>query len=169
MGLFLKHTSLWTVAANKTTMNDNGKTTRFVNDPIANRLSAPEKKLVRPAISYTRAGASALLFVIACFFVTYAVTVALQKSLWVSFEAFMQCFFVVCLISFAFCLKFMLVWFIRLYQRYAKSETRLRCCFIPSCSEYAILAIKKYGAIIGTIKTISRLRRCRPPGGEDYP
>ncbi|MBU5417691.1 membrane protein insertion efficiency factor YidD [Anaerobutyricum soehngenii] len=66
-------------------------------------------------------------------------------------------------------MKYILIWFIRVYQRYAKSETRLRCCYTPSCSEYAILALKKYGLVIGSIKAFKRLLRCGPPGGIDYP
>ena len=58
---------------------------------------------------------------------------------------------------------------IRLYQRYADAETRLRCRQTPSCSNYGILAIEKYGAIWGLWKTIQRLKRCRPPGRADYP
>ena len=36
-----------------------------------------------------------------------------------------------------------------------------RCRFYPSCSEYGVLALKKYGFIKGCQKTISRVRRCR--------
>lgn len=66
-------------------------------------------------------------------------------------------------------LRYIFIWLIKIYQRYASAETRLRCCMIPSCSEYAILALKKYGAIIGGVKTFRRLLRCHPPGGIDYP
>ncbi|MBR1734542.1 MAG: membrane protein insertion efficiency factor YidD [Alphaproteobacteria bacterium] len=37
-----------------------------------------------------------------------------------------------------------------------------RCKFYPTCSEYAILAIKKYGFFIGIIKSIVRILRCNP-------
>lgn len=74
------------------------------------------------------------------------------------------------LLQFVLCLRYILIWSVKVYQAYAKAETRIRCCFTPSCSDYAILAIKKYGAVIGGIKTISRLQRCHAPnGGEDYP
>lgn len=44
------------------------------------------------------------------------------------------------------------------------------CRFIPTCSTYMIMAINKYGLIIGIIKGIKRLIRCKPPnGGIDYP
>lgn len=43
------------------------------------------------------------------------------------------------------------------------------CRFTPTCSEYAIQAINKYGPIKGLIKTIWRLLRCNPfnKGGWD--
>ena len=43
------------------------------------------------------------------------------------------------------------------------------CKFNPSCSEYAILALKKYGVIWGGMKAIWRVLRCNPwsYGGRD--
>lgn len=56
------------------------------------------------------------------------------------------------------------------YKAFAPLEVRQQCRFIPTCSTYMILAIKKYGLIIGVIKGIRRLFRCKPPnGGVDYP
>jgi putative membrane protein insertion efficiency factor len=58
----------------------------------------------------------------------------------------------------------------RIYQRYAKEKIRRRCVYSPSCSEYMILSIKKYGAFKGFKKGIKRLKRCHPPhGGIDNP
>ena len=78
-------------------------------------------------------------------------------------------FVILSIATFLIFLKKILIWLIKVYQNRAKFETRLRCCYEPSCSEYAILAIEKYGAIPGAIKTIKRLKRCHPPGGVDYP
>jgi putative component of membrane protein insertase Oxa1/YidC/SpoIIIJ protein YidD len=51
---------------------------------------------------------------------------------------------------------------IRLYQRYAPEDVRRRCLFKPTCSEYGILAMEKYGVVIGLIKLYDRLvLRCR--------
>ena len=62
------------------------------------------------------------------------------------------------------------IWLVHLYQSKASDATRLRCVFTPSCSEYMILAVEKYGAVIGVVKGIKRLMRCHAPnGGEDYP
>lgn len=63
-----------------------------------------------------------------------------------------------------------IIWMVHLYQNKASDETRLKCVFEPSCSEYMILAVNKYGVIRGLYKGIRRLLRCHPPnGGQDYP
>lgn len=57
-----------------------------------------------------------------------------------------------------------------LYQRYAPLSLRAACVYQPSCSQYMILAVEKYGPFRGVVKGIKRLLRCHPPhGGEDYP
>ena len=42
------------------------------------------------------------------------------------------------------------------------------CRFVPTCSEYAIQAIKKYGSLKGTYLAIKRILRCHPWGGSGY-
>ena len=59
---------------------------------------------------------------------------------------------------------------VRIYQRYAPESLRRACVFEPTCSQYMILAVEKYGAVKGVIKGVKRLSRCHPPNaGEDYP
>lgn len=59
---------------------------------------------------------------------------------------------------------------VKIYQRYAPDSIRNRCRFEPSCSEYMILAIEKYGFLKGVRKGIHRLKRCNVHGGGyDYP
>jgi putative membrane protein insertion efficiency factor len=43
-----------------------------------------------------------------------------------------------------------------------------QCRYEPSCSQYAIDAINKYGAIIGGWKALKRICRCHPWGGRGY-
>lgn len=69
----------------------------------------------------------------------------------------------------AFLAKKAVIWCVKVYQHYAPDHVRLRCVFEPSCSEYMILAVEKYGVIKGVIKGIGRLLRCHLPGGIDYP
>ena len=40
-----------------------------------------------------------------------------------------------------------------------------KCVFVPSCSEYAVQAVTKYGAAKGLALTVRRLLRCRPGNG----
>ena len=62
------------------------------------------------------------------------------------------------------------VWLILVYQRLAPDELRLACVFEPSCSEYMLTAIDKYGPFIVIIKGVKRLLRCHyPNGGIDIP
>ena len=57
-----------------------------------------------------------------------------------------------------------------LYQKYAPETMRRSCLFTPSCSEYMLLAVEKYGVVVGVYKGIRRLLRCHQPnGGVDYP
>ncbi|MFT3994185.1 MAG: membrane protein insertion efficiency factor YidD [Dysgonomonas sp.] len=42
------------------------------------------------------------------------------------------------------------------------------CRYTPTCSEYAIQAIKKYGPFKGLILAIKRIGRCHPWGGHGY-
>ncbi len=43
------------------------------------------------------------------------------------------------------------------------------CRFTPSCSEYAVQAIRRHGGVRGARMAMARIARCRPgvPGGED--
>lgn len=59
---------------------------------------------------------------------------------------------------------------IKLYQRYAPASLRNKCRFEPSCSEYMILAVEKYGLIKGVQRGVERLKRCNIDGGGfDFP
>jgi putative membrane protein insertion efficiency factor len=42
------------------------------------------------------------------------------------------------------------------------------CRFHPSCSQYAIDAIDKYGPARGSWRAVKRICRCRPWGGKGY-
>ena len=58
---------------------------------------------------------------------------------------------------------------IRFYRRNI-SPLRPPCCrYIPTCSQYALEAVKKYGALKGSWLALRRLLRCHPfhEGGYD--
>ncbi|EGB0933350.1 TPA: membrane protein insertion efficiency factor YidD [Escherichia coli] len=67
-------------------------------------------------------------------------------------------------------MKFISIQAIFLYRRFAPQSVRGRCRYEPSCSTYAILCIRRFGAFRGWLLAIRRIRRCRPPnGGRDLP
>ena len=151
------------------------KIPHYINDPVINRLTAPENKLYRPIINFKKAIIVTVGTVIGTMIMAYIVSLLVRYLGLFGWEkmgqlqVFVNTYRITQLLVLLLTLKYILIWFIRVYQRYAKSETRLRCCYTPSCSEYAILALKKYGALIGSIKAVRRLLRCGPPGGIDYP
>ena len=60
----------------------------------------------------------------------------------------------------------LLIKFYRLFISPLKPPT---CRFVPTCSEYAIVALEKYGVIKGLSLTVKRILKCHPfhPGGYD--
>jgi len=65
--------------------------------------------------------------------------------------------------------KTVLVGLIRFYQRFISPLTGPSCRFHPTCSNYALEAIQKYGAVKGSWLAAKRIGRCHPfhPGGYD--
>ncbi|ADO45751.1 protein of unknown function DUF37 [Hydrogenobacter thermophilus TK-6] len=63
------------------------------------------------------------------------------------------------------------VMIIRLWQRLVSPLYPPSCRYYPTCSEYAILSIEKYGVVKGGLKALWRVLRCHPlsKGGVDYP
>ena len=58
---------------------------------------------------------------------------------------------------------------IKIYQRYISPHTQPTCRFIPTCSQYALTAIQRYGLIKGGWMGCRRILRCNPwsKGGYD--
>jgi hypothetical protein len=114
-----------------------------------------QRKLSRPNTSVKKVAGLVLLFVlITSLFVWIAHYVFAEVGIFVSLPIVLLGVF---LIGSIFCFKDAIIGSIRLYQRYAPEEIRRRCLFMPTCSEYAIMAVKKYGGIIGLCKTYRRL------------
>jgi len=55
-----------------------------------------------------------------------------------------------------------LLYLIRFYQKHISPGLPPRCRFIPTCSQYAIEAIEKYGAVKGGWLALKRFLRCQP-------
>jgi len=66
-------------------------------------------------------------------------------------------------------MKNIIIFIIRMYQKYISPLQGPRCRFYPTCSEYAIQAILRYGVCKGSIKAIIRILKCHPfhSGGYD--
>ena len=54
------------------------------------------------------------------------------------------------------------------YKAFAPLEVRDSCRFTPTCSQYAIEALRKHGPLKGLWLTLRRLARCHPWGGSGY-
>jgi putative membrane protein insertion efficiency factor len=63
------------------------------------------------------------------------------------------------------CIVLLPVWF---YRTAISPLTLPSCRYTPSCSEYAMIAIKKYGPFKGGWLAIRRIARCHPFGGQGY-
>ena len=66
-------------------------------------------------------------------------------------------------------MKYVFLFFIRLYRKYISPLSKPHCRFYPTCSAYAYEVIKKYGALKGGFLTVKRILKCHPfnAGGYD--
>ena len=66
-------------------------------------------------------------------------------------------------------MKKLFLFLIRFYQRNISPLKQPCCRFIPTCSQYALEAVEKYGALKGSWLALRRLLRCHPlcKGGYD--
>lgn len=66
-------------------------------------------------------------------------------------------------------MKFIFIGLIKFYRSAISPFTPSSCRFYPTCSEYGLEAIKRFGAFKGGILTIKRISKCHPfhPGGVD--
>jgi putative membrane protein insertion efficiency factor len=66
-------------------------------------------------------------------------------------------------------MKKILISLIWLYRYIVSPILPMSCRFTPTCSEYSIEALTKYGVVRGLYLTVRRLLRCHPfhPGGYD--
>jgi putative membrane protein insertion efficiency factor len=58
---------------------------------------------------------------------------------------------------------------VRLYQRFISPALPARCRYHPSCSTYAVEAVRSYGVLRGSVLAVWRVLRCNPwsAGGLD--
>lgn len=134
-------------------------------DPSDPRSSLYPRKLLRPEINWFCIAAWVLLPVLAAGLLVWlllrlhlpiAAAIGIPAGLWVIF-----------LLIFA---KRAAICQVKIYQRYAPARIRKKCRFEPSCSEYMILSLEKYGFWKGVYKGLDRICRCHnKDGGFEFP
>jgi len=65
-------------------------------------------------------------------------------------------------------MKWLLINLVLLYRATLGRLLGGHCRYVPSCSQYAIDAINKYGAIQGAWRATKRIARCHPWGGSGF-
>lgn len=69
-------------------------------------------------------------------------------------------------------LSLALAWVVMLpilfYRQFISPLTPPSCRFTPTCSQYALEALRRHGVLRGSWLTIRRLLRCHPWGGSGY-
>lgn len=126
------------------------------NDP---RSTSYKRTIVRPKINWFVFVAWILCPIICILVLRYGLL-----SFGIKFE---HCWIIVLgVLFYLFCTaKWLVVFLINVYQRYAPTEVRMKCRFEPSCSEYMLTAIRKYGLFKGVNRGLNRLKRCNVNGG----
>ncbi len=83
------------------------------------------------------------------------VTLKIVRNIFRTISNILKCFFIQC---------------IRFYRNYLSARKKtIHCRYIPTCSQYALEAIEKYGPFKGTYLALKRILRCNPfsKGGVD--
>lgn len=144
--------------------------------PIEEIYPETGQKLIRPQVKIKRAIFLVILTLAAITLFCWGVLKIASLFDWYQhfpmpyWLQFMLLYILALIITLLLSAKRIVIFVIRLYQKYGPYDVRSRCLFIPNCSEYMILAIKKYGLIKGIRKGKDRFHRCHAPnGGEDYP
>lgn len=61
-----------------------------------------------------------------------------------------------------------LILLVKFYQYCISPFTTPSCRYTPTCSQYAVEALRKHGPLKGSWLTVKRLARCHPWGGSGY-
>ena len=121
----------------------------------------PYNPLNRPKMHYTKPIIALLVFI-----AQFAALCFIPYKTWWMAAIVLSLYTIIYLSVIA---KKAIIWMVHLYQNLASDATRLKCAFEPSCSEYMILSVEKYGVPKGVAKGINRMCRCGREHGVDYP
>jgi hypothetical protein len=70
--------------------------------------------------------------------------------------------------AFSRALAWPLIGLVRFYRLAISPWLGMNCRFQPTCSEYAIEALRRHGVFRGTWLAVKRIGRCHPWGGSGY-
>ena len=65
-------------------------------------------------------------------------------------------------------MKYLFIFLVRFHQVVVSPLKPPTCRYTPTCSQYALEALKKYGAFKGSWLALKRIARCHPWGGCGY-
>jgi len=65
-------------------------------------------------------------------------------------------------------LSYPFIFLIKIYQWFISPLLGSKCRYTPTCSQYGLEALKKYGPFKGGYLTIKRILSCHPWGGHGY-
>lgn len=123
-----------------------------------------QRKLVRPPVNGWRIVLHCAVALLAC-----GALFAALRSVWPWLAALAAAAGVL-LIYLLLRAKRIVITLVEIYQHFAPDAVRNKCRFEPSCSEYMIRAVQKYGVCRGVHKGVDRLCRCNiNNGGYDEP
>lgn len=60
------------------------------------------------------------------------------------------------------------IYTIKIYQLTISPIIKTNCRYLPTCSEYAILALREHGTFKGIYLSLKRISHCHPYGGHGY-
>lgn len=124
-----------------------------------------KRHLVRPRINWFR-------LILHVFILTIAFIIAINIFLQIGIKPILS-IIITCAILFFYILlsmKKILIFLVHIYQRFSPDSIRMKCRFEPSCSQYMIMALEKYGVLKGLKLGLKRLRKCKiGNGGFDFP
>ena len=64
--------------------------------------------------------------------------------------------------------SWLMIGLVRIYQYGISPFTPISCRYLPTCSEYALDAVRLHGPLRGGILAFRRISRCHPWGGDGY-
>ena len=110
-----------------------------------------KRELVRPDVHINRIAWYTLIFIFAVALCTF-ITSLFIKNFHIVFIVLGYT-----LVGLMLLLKKIIILLVHIYQHYAPEDIRRKCIFKPTCSEYMILALEKYGLVKGLYKGIYRV------------